>query len=185
MTRQIRDILIYNGNEFELNEELLEGYFKEFPEKRPESEMVMTALWRGYIAVFEIKENQLFINQLKIFTDTKLNLKTLNNLFPNNNKFEWFSGLIRIDDFRGEYDDENDINAVYEILEIKRGNLLNHWKLNHEDFISFKNILFDDFKKTNNYEKLYSRWKNNNPTMDDSKIDVYIYDYIIRNVREI
>ncbi len=100
MTRQIRDRLIYNENEYGLNVELLERYFREFPNKKPESELKETALWRGYIATFEIKDQQLYVREIEIFKNADLNAKVVKDLFPNNKKFDWFSGLIRIDDFR-------------------------------------------------------------------------------------
>ncbi len=49
----------------------------------------------------------------------------------------------------------------------------------------FKEIIFDDYRKTEDYEKLYGLWRKNNPKLEKDKIDEYIYDRIIRNVREI
>jgi hypothetical protein len=63
--------------------------------------------------------------------------RTLKNIFPDD-KYNWFSGLIRIDDFRGKYDDEDDEEGIYELLEIRDGNFIRHWKLNFVDFNDFK-----------------------------------------------
>lgn len=184
MTKQIRDILLYNNDEYYLNEEYLENYFKEFQDQKPKIESCFTALWRGYIATFEIRDEQLFVKDIRMYSDPKLNLKILNDLFPNNNKFEWFSGLIRIDAFRGEYDDEHP-DAIFKFLEILNGNLKNVWELNYEDFQAFKELQFEYFKGTESYNKLYSLWRNNNPKMPDSEIDKYISEGIIRNSKEL
>lgn len=183
MTQQIRDKLIYNGEEYYLNNEILEYYFDKFPENKPETNSIMTACWRGYYATFQIVNNELLIEEIDWLdwdeTDKEKKLKF--DLFPNN-KYSWFTGFIRIDDFRGKYDDENNEEGIYELLEIKNGNLVNHWKLNYNDFLVFKEILFLDFKKTSKYNKTVSKWKNNNPKMKQDEIDKYIFEYIINNV---
>ena len=186
MTRQIQDKLIYCDIEYYLNEEILEFYFREFPEKKPDFEGFMTALWRGYVATFEIKNNELLIKEIDWFSTAKEfdSDDFKNSNFPNN-KYQWFSGLIRIDNYRGEFDDENNEDAIFELLEINEGNFIKHWKLNYIDFVTFKEIIFEDFKATNEYEKLFGLWRKNNPKLEDEKIDKYIYEGIIRNVRKI
>ena len=110
--------------------------------------------------------------------------RVFKKLFPDG-KYNWFSGLIRIDDFRGKYDDENNEDGIYELLEIRDGNFITHWKLNFEDFHEFKKIIFANFKTTKEYEKLFLLWKNNNPGITATKIDEYIFQKIVRHVRKI
>lgn len=185
MTVQIRDRLIYSGENYYLNEELLEGYFEEYPEKRPESKVSCSALWRGYRATFEIKDEQLLVDKLEMFADIDPNLKITKELFPNNNKFEWYSGLIRIDEYRGEWDDENE-DAIFEYLEIYKGDLIQKRTMDFEELQIFKEYQFEYFKITEEYNKAYSLWRNNNPKMDVNKIDKYIYEGLLqRYSREI
>lgn len=183
MTQQIQDKLIYEGKEYYLNNEIFEYYFDEFPKNKPEINSIMTACWRGYFATFEIINSELLIKEIDWLdwdeTDNEKKLKF--DLFPDN-KYSWFTGFIRIDDFRGKYDDENNEDGIYELLEINKGNLVNHWKLKHNDFLAFKEILFLDFKKTLKYDETVSKWKNNNPKMEQDEIDKYIFEYIINNV---
>ncbi len=186
MTTQIRDKLIYCDSEIYLNEELLEKYFRKFPEKKPDFKGFMTALWRGYYVTFEIKNKELIITEIEWFEpeekfDPEIFMKTN---FPKN-KFVWFSGLIRIDDFRGKYDDENDENATYELLQIKNGNLIQHLKFNYQDFQIFKEIIYEDFLNTEDYKEEFNLWKENNPNLEETKINEYILNNIIHNVREI
>ena len=65
MTQQIRDSLFYEGKEYYLNNEILEYYFNEFPEHRPQHTGAFSACWRGYVAFFEIKNNELLIKNVK------------------------------------------------------------------------------------------------------------------------
>lgn len=146
----------------------------------------MTALWRGYVATFEIKNNELVINEIDWFTtEEKFDpIHFKNSNFPTG-KYQWFSGLIRIDNYRGEFDNEDDEDAIFEFLEIKRGNLIKHWKLDYPDFMTFKELIFEDYKRTNEYDKLVRLWQKNNPRLEQDKIDKQIFNGIIRNVREI
>jgi len=179
MTKQIRDSLIYDGKDYYLNEEILEWYFYKHPERRPDLKAHCTALWRGYVATFEIKEGQLFVEDVSISEDTKANLKKIRELFPRNRKFEWYSGLIRIDEFRGEWDDENE-GAMFEYLEIYKGDLIQKRTMDFEELEIFKAYQFEYFKTTEEYRKVYTIWKNNTPTMEDREIDEYIYGGLLK-----
>ena len=183
MTQQIQDKLIFEGKEYYLNNEILEYYFEEFPNKKPETNIIMTACWKGYFAIFEIIDNELIIKKIDWLdwdeVDDKKKLKF--DLFPND-KYSWFTGFIRIDNFRGKFDDENDKNGIFELLEFNNGNLVNQWKLLHNDFIEFKEILFEDFKKTSKYDKIFSKWKSNNPNMKQYEIEKHIFKYIINYI---
>lgn len=179
MTMQIPDKLHYNGEVYYLNQELLRGYFETFPEKKPESQIMTTALWRGYIATFELKDNQLFVKSLEIFEDLSLNTKLVDNLFPNKNKFEWYSGLIRIDSDRGYWDDE-EVNHQFEYLEIFKGDFVQKRSMNFEELNEFKKLQFEYFKTTALYETVYDMWRGNNPDLEEEKIDGYIYDGLLR-----
>jgi hypothetical protein len=60
MTRQIQDVLLYEGQRYGLNTEILEPYFDKHPERRIGSPGGFSALWRGYVANFAIQDG-LFI----------------------------------------------------------------------------------------------------------------------------
>ncbi|MDM7924094.1 MAG: hypothetical protein QUS14_17545 [Pyrinomonadaceae bacterium] len=48
-TWQIPDVLIYEGKEYRISDELLEPYFKKYPERNPKDENKRcSANWRGY-----------------------------------------------------------------------------------------------------------------------------------------
>ena len=185
MTRQIRDTIIYEDNEYYLNEEILEKYFYQFPEKKPEIDGVMTACWRGYITTFEILDKALIIKEIDwlVFGDERVNNKVYP--FTAGDTYTWFSGLLRIDSFRGDFDDEDDENGIYELLEIRGGEFVAHWKLNYEEFCEFKDILFHDFKETEEYKSLFAKWKNNNPDMKWAAIDKQILKNIVSSVTKI
>ena len=60
-TAQMPDKIIYKGRTYNLYSNPLEGYFERYPDRRPSEGIVSTALWRGYIATFEVKDGRLMV----------------------------------------------------------------------------------------------------------------------------
>jgi len=96
-TEQTRDRIIYNGKEFELLRNFpMENYFEKYPDKRPQG-IISSNLWRGYVATFEVKNNQLYLKNIEIQTrdsvvESKMNWESIfNELFPNQEqvKVDW------------------------------------------------------------------------------------------------
>lgn len=185
MTAQIRDRFVYNGKEYFLQEELLEQFFKAFPEKLPEFTGFMTALWRGYVADFEVRENQLYIKEIEWFS-VKGSFSPDEFLAANfpGNKYTFFSGLVQIDEYRDKWNHQPDEHTIYEFLQFIRGDLVKHWQLNPADCQVFKELLMLELKQTAQYDALVQLWRGNNPDMPMEEIDKYIFNGIIRNVRE-
>ena len=68
-TAQSPDYLVYKGKKHMLHSNPLEEYFKEYPERKPKTTMRSSALWRGYIATFEVKDKKIVLNDIKIRVD--------------------------------------------------------------------------------------------------------------------
>jgi len=185
MTRQISDTLIFENKKYHLNDELLEKFFKSFPDKKPEFEISCTALWRGYIATFEIKNDQLFVKEMEMLLDSDFKMKSIvNQIFPNNNKFEWFSGLIRIDNFKGEFDEEPK-DAKFEYLEIKNGNLIQKRTMNFLELQIFKKEQYEYFIMSEDVKPIYELFKKNNEGITEDRINEIISEYILYYTREV
>lgn len=177
MTRQAQDILHYNGTEYFLNQEILENYFRKHPEKRPENDFVSSAMWRAYIAEFMIRENQLFV------LNRDYNLA---DLFPDKGKLKWYSGLIRIDDFGGEFNEEPK-NGIFEYLEILNGNLIKHRKFDYEQLQIFKNEQLKYFLLSEEVELVYEFWRRNNENgiVNKDGINKIIAERILEYTKEV
>jgi hypothetical protein len=126
LTIQAGDILSYNGEKKTIATEPLKSYL----ETRSDVSFIFksTALVRGYIGTWEIKNNQLYLISLLGFVDNNKKVD-LSYLFPNKTEVfaNWFSGNIRIPE--GEL--LNKINLGYasvfekdRILNIKEGILI-------------------------------------------------------------
>ena len=172
-TSQIPDNIILIGKEESLLSNPLEVYFKSNPDKRPNrKDMLMSsALWRGYIATFEVLNNELFVKDIVILTsqdedneDEKwisVYNEVFNKIEPT--KVDWLNGLLVIP--HGEI-----INYVhmgygstyenYTILEILNGNLTKERYLNYREYEVFKENQFQAYKKTKEYEEKVKMFQN-------------------------
>src|SRR6478672_7312803 len=173
MTTQIRDRLIFNGEEYFLNKSLLERFFGQFPQKRPKIEISSTALWRGFVATYEIAESKLFINDVEIFSGTDLDMKSIIDDVCIEREFSWYSGLIRIDDFRGEFDNLPE-NGIFEFLEIRDGNFIQKRIYNFTELQNFIEQQYQLFILTDEADIISNLWRKNNPGITDEEITGYI-----------
>ena len=95
MTIQAGDILSYNGEKTTIATEPLKPYLK----TRSDVSFIYksTALVRGYIGTWKIRNKKLYLISLLGFVDNNEKVD-LNYLFPNKTEVfaDWFSGNIRI-----------------------------------------------------------------------------------------
>lgn len=195
-TAQFPDKIIYYGKTYSLQSNPLEDFFEKYPDKRPKSEMVSTALWRGYIATFEIRANQLFVIDIEIeaLKDTLKNdyqtywRSVIKEVFPDQKdvKIDWFTGLLVIP--YGKM-----VNYVhmgygstfkkYILLEIEAGNLNKEARFNYKEYEKFKEKQFLEFKKTDKYKQMVNDLKKENDNVEF--IDSFLRDFIIEYTSKI
>ncbi|MBW8522407.1 hypothetical protein K0U91_07965 [Chryseobacterium chendengshani] len=166
-TSQYPDKIIYNGKEYDLLSNPLNAYFEKHPDRIPKGGVMSSALWRGYVATFEIKDNQLFLRDIKIQyhdTTSKDNYpykwrSIFKEVFPDQKdvKIDWLTGLLVVP--HGEI-----VNYVhmgygstyenYILLEINTGDLKKEKRYNYKEYEKFKEKQFQGFKQTDYYKKI-------------------------------
>ena len=138
MTIQAGDILSYNGEKTTIATEPLKPYLK----TRSDVSFIYksTALVRGYIGTWEIRNKKLYLISLLGFVDNNEKVD-LNYLFPNKTEVfaDWFSGDIRIPE--GELLEKINLGyaSVFEkdrILTIKEGILISETVKNNTKSIN-------------------------------------------------
>lgn len=185
MTHQIPDKLIYNNQEYFLKDQLLESYFKEFPGKKPEKKLVESCIWRGYIATLEIINNELFIREIELLLNSDYDSKSIiDNIFPRNKKFDWYSGLIYLDSTEKKYKN-NSAENVFEYLEIRNGNLIKKRVMNSEELETFKKIQFEYFILSDDVKPVYELFKKKNEGISNEKINDIIKESILYYTKEV
>ena len=129
MTRQAGDILKYKGRRRHISTEPLKTYL----ENRKDAGFVYnsTALVRGYIATWEIKNKRLLLISLIGFIENQKQVD-LNFLFPNETEVfaSWFSGDIRIPE--GKFLKKINLGyaSIFEkdhLITFENGILVNEW----------------------------------------------------------
>lgn len=190
ITAQIPDKVTFRGIEYSLNSNPLEPYFEKFPDKRPENGMTSTALWRGYIAYFEIIDEKLFVTDIKILvadeeSDGKYKwVSAFQHVFSDKNpvKVDGYTGILILP--HGEMIDYVHMGYAstysdYWLLEINKGDFNEARKYNNKEFVAFKKRQFEIFEKTDDYKKLYEDLKENDIYNDNEFIKSFISDYVI------
>jgi len=151
-TPQIPDTIILNGREYDLI--VLSGplcdYFAEHPDKHPDELQRKsrffrcTALHRGYIATYEIRDKQLFVKDVRVmdygknfaddnpFEDAWLSV--FKEIFPDDDapKADWFAGTLIIPKSKFlYYAGYACFLERYLLIDIKNGNVVKKRTISH------------------------------------------------------
>jgi len=187
---QIPDTMIYNGKKYMFENNPLESYFKKHPNKFPKSEIWSSGLSKGYIATFEIKDNLLYLKDIKIYVREEKEksgyfapeLKSvLNKVFPRQElvKADWFTGLIVLS--YGKVIGFEGFESIYDrylLFEIDKGEIIQEKQFDNKEYEEFKEKQFQEFKKTEEYKKMKNDFMKKNP-----RDKVWYFDYLTnRNI---
>jgi hypothetical protein len=197
-TEQMPDILIYNGKEYALTVNPMETYFYRFPEKRPRPSVWSSGLWRGYIATFEIIQNELWLIDIKIYGSESIDGKFTSRYVSiiddflegqEKMKIDWFNGLLVLPQGKIVNYVHMGYGSTYEyykLIIIENGNYINEFELNHEQYIRYRNLQFEMYKKTEDYEKKFNKLNDGKTSeeMIDYFLKIYEIEYITNYINE-
>lgn len=135
MTIQAGEILIYNSKKITINTEPLKPYLESL--SNVDFIFKSTALVRGYIGTWDIKNKKLFLVSLIGFIENNDQID-LNYLFPNKKEVfaKWYSGDIRIPEGKLLKKVNLGYASIFEknrLLSFKDGTLINETVKNHVD----------------------------------------------------
>lgn len=166
-TTQYPDNIYYGGTKYDLQTNPMELYFSKRPDKRPGVESTSTALHRGYVATFEIKDNDLILSDIEIELPPEIkdrrpifrwkSVKT--DIVPKdeNLQMDWYTGILVLTygaHVGYEFIGFQRTYSNYILLEIKNGTLTGEKKLDFNQYEQFKEKQFHEFKKTQEYEQI-------------------------------
>lgn len=189
-TAQYPDKIVFKGKQFSLLTNPLEIYFSKHPDKRPKGGIESTALWRGYVATFEIKDNELVLKDIEIQGMDIANKKgnntkwtsVLNDVFPNQRvtKIDWLTGLLVLPYGKIINYVHMGYGSTYEnyvLLEIGNGDFKRAKEFNYLDYQKFKERQFNVFKESEEYKKIKTDLKKDGSS--DDFIESFLKDFVI------
>lgn len=186
-TAQSPDKIYYNNKEYALLTNPLEKYFEKNDDKRPKDGIVSSALWRGYVATFEIVEDQLFVKdiQIKIWDETSEKTawkSVIDEVFPKieQRKVGWFNGFLTLPYGKQINYVHMGYGSTYEnyvLIEIEKGKSIKSKELNFKEYENLKEKQFETYKTTEEYlkqkkELKKKRWK-------EKDIDRFLRSYVV------
>lgn len=185
-TVQIPDRIIYNGNSYYTLNFPLELYFEKYNNKPSFIHWTSTALWRGYVAVYEIVDNQLFVKNIDVEKGENITENIISRVFPEQTKvkMDWYSGLFVIpvgklkDNFPNEYGYSTKYDK-YIVCEVKHGNIIKEKSYNFKEYKKLKKALCLSLKKSNTYNNVILKIQNNS-TYEDCILNKKDIKYIIK-----
>lgn len=190
-TAQISDRIEYKGEEYKLHTNPLELYFEKHPGKKPKTEIMSTALWRGYVASFAVTNGILRLKDIEIQVQVEKDgggfdyefKSVLKDVCPDGKplSIDWFSGILVL-----PYGDlKNYIHmgyaSTYEnylLLEVDEGKIGKEKRLSAEEYDKFREKQFKAFKKTAEYRKLVREMKKEGDTQ--KSIDEFLKIFVVR-----
>lgn len=163
-THQFPDYIIYKNDTFSISSYPLEQYFRQNGIEQP-YHCGSTACWRGYTAIWEIKNDSLFLREVSPCNncaDEKVVAEDMVKKIRSNKALaNWYSGKINIHE--GEYykamniyEDEEEIDISNGI--VKQTTMISNRNRIKDDVFSKKVLLLNDtllyyFNKKLNWEK--------------------------------
>lgn len=186
-TEQRPDKIIYNGKEYSLNNFILEIYFDKYPEKHPidiglAEDILNTGLWRGYIATYEVVNNELWIKDIQVYNkckDKMVCLSVIDQVFPKkeDRKITWYSGVLEL-----VSEDDYILRSPYEflkynkyiLLKINKSKVEKNKNVTIQEYIDIKKEYYHQYMKTRKFRREFrekKKWyKDNNMDMTDERL---------------
>lgn len=176
--------IIWNGENYPYRYHHLEQYFRYYPNKRPVVNIDTTIINRNYIAVFEVKENKFYLNNLLI-NGRNSKSKDLSVLHEINDKNEpmflnFVNGLFDIGLGTETFIKTDTLTPIYNtyiVFEVQKGTIGRTEIFTYKQLKLFKDYQYKRFKETQDYQRLKRRLINNG--MTEFEASSHIYEFIL------
>jgi len=183
-TNQYPDKITIDGIVYSIRNNPMEPYFDKYPEKRPKSGIMSSALHRGYIASFTIIDNMLYLTDIKIKVSRKKsngNTETVlesvyHKIFPgkSNKIVDLYNGILVV------YlkIDKSNKERKYLLMEVANGIKKEERIYKSHKFHEFMDIQFNLYKETSKYKNNFSYLRENND--EEEEVEDEFIESLIR-----
>ena len=157
-TGQYPDKIIIDDKEYLIRNNPLEPYFEKYPDKKPKTNIISSALHRGYIATFTLKNKKLYLIDIKINSRRKTSDKrwktemvsVFKDVFPNENEvlIDLYSGILIVHlNLEESFEKRNRL-----LIEFENGIEQEKRTYGTEKYEEFMDAQFELYKKTEKYK---------------------------------
>jgi hypothetical protein len=187
-TPQIPDVLVYKGAEYPIHNDPLADYFKRYPERKPESDWVCSALWRGYVATFEIVDGSLVLKDI-VADACNTPKPVLEKVVPDRKRLviDWYTGILISMHGRNDADPYGlkwlESAEKYSLFEIDAGRLGGVKHLDNSGFHNFRRRQFAAYKETAEYKQELKKLTEND-RMSVSNADANMITWLFWNTKK-
>jgi hypothetical protein len=189
-TDQVSDRLIHNGRAYRLISHPLEIFFRRHPKRFPFGGVISTALSRGHLATYEIRDSLLWVNDIKVETlryDSLGNRilgwrSVLRETFPDTiERFcGYYTGLLILPygAVLGVPGAGPPPSERYRLVHVSKGRMIGEKELSKEGYFDFKKRQFQKFQKTREYKKHYRKCRKHGFSDTEAETFFWIYDML-------
>jgi hypothetical protein len=190
-TAQAPDILKYNGKTYYIHSNPLAPFLRSAKVELPESGVVSSGLWRGYIATWAIRDNKLYLDDVGIPTrayidsdapEEKRFRSAMNHIFRNTEPkvATWFTGNLIVP--TGELVEYVHMGygstySSYMVATVVKGAVRQLRNMNREQFDAFRRSQFEAFKKTPEYSKSRIEANKGDDPMSDELVEQFLFQF--------
>ncbi|MEQ1923347.1 MAG: hypothetical protein ABL952_12645 [Pyrinomonadaceae bacterium] len=190
-TAQYPDKIVYNGITYSLYSNPMEAYFEKNPGKKPKGEVGSSALWRGYVATFEIVNGSVHLKdiEIRVREDKSKSITGFKSVLeevvePGKTlKIDWFSGILVLPEGKLINYVHMGYESTYEkyiLLAVEKSNFTSERRFDDKEYEVFKQKQFEEFKKTPAYKKAIdeiTKQGNFDPKFADDFLKGFITSY--------
>lgn len=190
-TAQAPDILKIDDKTYGIHTNPLEPYLLANPARMPKAEVSSSGLWRGYIATWSLREDRLFLEDVRMPTkaymkpngsESEAFKSVLKALFGDSapRVATWFTGHLIVP--TGEivkyvHMGYGSTYSSYMVVTVIKGEVRERRNLNQEEFETFRRAQFAAFKKTPEYAQLLAEAKKGGDPMPDKMTEDFVFQF--------
>jgi hypothetical protein len=190
-TAQIPDILKVDGKTYSINTNPLVPVLVATPDRLPKNGVMSTALWRGYIGSWSIREDRLWLDDVRVPTEAYMDAdapeskqfsSAMKHLFDDSAPriATWFTGHLIVP--TGEMVEYVHMGygstySSYLVVTIVKGVVQERRNLDRGKFEAFRRTQYQAYKKTPEYAKALDEVKQGGAEMSVEETDEFLSQF--------
>ncbi|WP_242111446.1 hypothetical protein [Luteimonas aquatica] len=190
-TAQMPDVILIDGKQYALNTNPLDRYLETLGDKAPRFDAPHTALWRGYVATWELVQGKLYLRKVKgyrqqgrpeVEDEEELAVDGMQELFPGRQDVvaDWYTGtLIVPDGEQAEYVHMGYATTYerYIVATVKEGIQTDRRNLSLAEFERFRDERFERYRRTDEFKKQVADNRRKKDAMSDAQFERFLKEY--------